>query len=58
MEDKIHGYGIETWPQNFTYKGNFERGLKEGLGNFEWPDSSKYFGEFKRNNINGQGTYI
>lgn len=33
------------------YEGDYEMGLKHGIGTFIWSDGSTYTGEFAHNNI-------
>lgn len=46
LEDRQHGFGVETWPDFAEYEGNFEYGKKHGIGTFKWADNSMYIGEF------------
>lgn len=43
-EDKQHGYGEETWPDEAVYKGEYKNGKKHGKGTFLWEDDSCYEG--------------
>ena len=46
MGNKMQGYGIFTWENGRSYKGNYIEDKKEGYGEFFWPDGRKYFGNW------------
>jgi hypothetical protein len=59
--------GIEIWPDNARYEGEYKNGKKNGRGILDFSDGSKYegnkiiinnSGEFVDNNIEGSGIYI
>ena len=50
-------FGVETWPDEAKYEGNYEFGKKHGIGTFKWADKSTFIGEFYNNNIHGKGVY-
>ena len=41
-----HGRGVEHFPDNSSYKGQFKNGLKEGMGQMMFPDGGVYKGKF------------
>ncbi|TNV73217.1 hypothetical protein FGO68_gene11675 [Halteria grandinella] len=57
MQDKQHGYGVETWPDGVKYSGQYHLGKKHGRGKFEWPDGNTYDGDFVDNLFEGTGQY-
>jgi hypothetical protein len=50
--------GVETWPDNAVYEGQYWEGKKNGKGKLNFADGSIYEGEFKMNEICGSGIYI
>mmetsp|Transcript_100932 Transcript_100932/g.323982 ORF Transcript_100932/g.323982 Transcript_100932/m.323982 type:complete len:326 (+) Transcript_100932:137-1114(+) len=54
------GYGVEEGSTSVgaTFRGTFNRGLKEGSGICSWSDGGEYAGQWKGNHIIGSGTYV
>ena len=52
-----HGNGILTSSNGYIYEGQFNMGVKEGLGKEILPNGDMYEGEFINNFPNGQGIY-
>jgi hypothetical protein len=46
MNDKQHGQGVEIWPDNAKYEGEYIDAKKHGKGTLYFADGSKYLGEF------------
>lgn len=42
--DKQHGDGIENWPDNARYDGQYSEGKKHGRGTLNFADGSRYEG--------------
>ena len=38
LDDKQHGEGIERFPEEAMFKGQYKNGLKHGKGKFIWKD--------------------
>ena len=49
----MHGYGEKHQPDRSEYKGNYVRGVKEGIGWFKQSNGNTYTGEWKDNKIEG-----
>ena len=47
--DKQHGFGIEIWPDNAKYEGDYIEGRKHGKGILNFSDGSKYEGSTSLN---------
>ena len=45
--DSPDGFGIETSPDGFIYKGKFKDGDSYGQGSFTLPNGDKFVGEMK-----------
>ena len=54
--DKFHGKG-ELTTKNSTYKGYFDKGLKEGWGIEEFLNGDTYKGNYHLGMFHGQGSY-
>lgn len=46
-----------TYSGGIKYKGEFQNGLRHGLGTITWPSGNSYEGEWRNGNRNGAGTY-
>ena len=57
MNNKMHGYGVFSWPDGRKYEGNYANDIKEGKGKFSWPDGRLFVGTWKNGKQNGRGTY-
>lgn len=55
--DKQKGFGTETWKDG-NYSGEYNDGVKSGIGTLTLNDISKYEGEFRDNHIEGVGKMI
>ena len=51
-----HGFGTET-KDDYLYRGEFVKGVKEGQGKWKMPDNAHYSGGFKNDKISGSGIY-
>jgi hypothetical protein len=40
----MHGEGLFTWPDERSYKGNYQNDKKSGFGTFTWPNGTVYEG--------------
>lgn len=56
-DSRQSGFGIEKWPRNTWFKGNYLDGNKEGIGILNIEDKGTYEGEMKNGNINGIGKF-
>jgi len=60
QEDMPHGRGTllqETPMSNpMEYEGQFDHGLKSGMGKYIWPDNTEYRGQFAQDLKHGAGT--
>ena len=45
--NKMHGYGEETWSDGRKYKGQYRNSKKDGEGTFIWTDGNMYKGEWR-----------
>ena len=57
QKQKKQGQGVETWPNGYIYKGEFENSVWSGQGILTFPDGSSYDGEWANGFMNGQGTF-
>ena len=56
LEQKKHGFGIETFPLNRGfYKGEFKEDKKDGKGTLELPNGYKYTGSWCNDKRQGEG---
>ena len=53
-----HGKGVQIWPDNAKYDGEWRNDMAEGYGTFNHANGDVYTGTFYRDRANGQGTYI
>jgi len=58
VNDRLNGYGVESWGEGSRFQGNFRNGVKDGFGVYHWPGGAKYEGTWEGNHINGSGTYV
>ena len=45
-------------PDGNIYTGEFENGLRSGIGELDFADSSTYCGSFKQDLFHGFGTFV
>ena len=57
VQTKKQGQGIETWPNGYIYKGEFQNSEWSGKGTLFFPDSSTYEGEWANGFMNGEGIF-
>ena len=56
--DCYNGRGVYLFENGDLYIGNWNKGLKDGLGLYIWADrSGYYFGSWSANGMNGMGAY-
>lgn len=54
----MKGIGEEVFSDETFYRGEFDKGLKNGIGIYRWPDGTIYQGEWKENKMKGYGCII
>lgn len=54
----MKGIGEEVWNDETFYRGEFDKGMKNGIGIYRWPDGTIYQGEWVNNEMNGYGIII
>ncbi|KAL1313793.1 hypothetical protein HN51_040452 [Arachis hypogaea] len=52
------GHGVYVWSDGCVYKGEWRRGMRNGIGKIRWPSGAVYEGEFSGGYVHGTGTYI
>eukprot|EP00736_Rhodelphis_marinus_P008614 Rmarinus@m.20832 len=58
-DDRQHGWGRMVYPSGNVYEGNWEHGVKQGLGMMHWYTKRElYVGDWKDNKPDGFGEYI
>ena len=53
----MHGYGVLSWPDGTTFRGNFKEGKYHGQGECIYPDGRYMKGEYNNGVKNGFFTY-
>ena len=54
----LKGIGEEILSDETFYRGEFDKGMKNGIGIYRWPDGTIYQGEWKDNQMKGLGCII
>ena len=54
----LRGIGEEVFSDETFYRGEFDKGMKKGIGIYRWPDGTIYQGEWKDNKMKGNGCII
>jgi len=58
VDKKAHGKGVMRWRQGDKYDGDWENGLRHGVGNYISKESgAKYDGQYENDLKHGQGKY-
>ena len=52
-----HGPGVQIWPDNAKYEGEWKDNMAHGKGKFWHADGDIYCGEWKEDKANGYGVY-
>jgi hypothetical protein len=55
LNGKANGYGVGTYANGNTYKGNWRDNSKEGYGTYIWKNGEEYRGSYKNDLRNGYG---
>ena len=58
LNDMRHGPGIQVWPDNAKYEGEWQYNKANGRGKFWHADGDIYEGEWKDDKANGYGIYV
>ena len=53
-----HGPGVQVWPDNAKYEGEWRENKANGRGKFWHADGDIYEGEWEDDKANGYGIYI
>merc|ERR1712032_304546 len=55
MDAVKHGYGLYSWPNGRSYRGQYRNDQAWGFGTFSFPDGSRYEGYWERGKQQGSG---
>ena len=58
LNDMRHGPGVQVWPDNAKYEGEWRENKANGRGKFWHADGDIYEGEWEDDKANGYGIYI
>ena len=53
----LHGQGIYRWPDGRQYRGEFQNGVKTGVGELTWANGNRYIGMFAADDRSGLGVH-
>lgn len=51
----FHGRGMQTFPEDVSYDGEYFEGLRHGRGIYKFSDKSVYHGDWKNDMMTGSG---
>lgn len=58
LNEMRHGPGVQVWPDNAKYEGEWRENKANGRGKFWHADGDIYEGEWEDDKANGFGIYI
>lgn len=53
----MDGKGLYKWNEKEYYKGEFKKGIKEGIGEMKWANGRRFIGPFRNGKPNGKGIF-
>ncbi|KAM7409227.1 hypothetical protein PAMA_000947 [Pampus argenteus] len=56
-EERREGLGVQEWPDESKYEGEFVNGFKHGTGRYSWRNGEYYEGSFYKDYRHGDGVY-